>query len=204
MGQMIPFPKRRYNVIYADPPWDYGGAKLNAKTEGKELADHYDTMQDDEILSLPVKHIADRNCLLFMWVVYAKLPLALQCFDAWGFRYSTVAFEWPKKTSTGLPVQFMGRWVVGGYRTMSVRSSGYRIAPKQNSTKVDPSTTPAAQQETRCRETADRRVGRRYPEDRVIRPPTFRGLGCLGQRSRGKPSTKENAANTITMGLPTT
>ena len=114
---MIPFPKKKYNVIYADPPWDYGGAKLNNKQRGKELYDHYPTMTDHDILALPVKKIADKNCLLFLWVVYAKLPLAIQCFDAWGFRYSTVAFEWLKKTPNGNPVCFMGRWVTGGGRS---------------------------------------------------------------------------------------
>lgn len=49
-----------------------------------------------------------------MWVVYSKLPLALKCIEKWWFQYSTVAFEWLKRTSTGKPVCFMGRWVCGG------------------------------------------------------------------------------------------
>lgn len=32
---MIPFPKRKYQIIYADPPWDFGGMKLNAATGGE-------------------------------------------------------------------------------------------------------------------------------------------------------------------------
>lgn len=111
---MIPFPDKKYQIIYADPPWDFGGAKLNAPTMGKEISSHYPTMSDTDILNLPIKSLSDKNCLLFMWVVYSKLPLALQVIDNWGFKYSTVAFEWFKTTSTGLPVCFMGKWVCGG------------------------------------------------------------------------------------------
>jgi len=109
-----PFPNKKYQIIYADPPWSFGGCKLNASTDGKEITDHYSLMTDKQLLSLPIKDIADENCLLFLWVVHSKLPLALDCIKSWGFQYSTVAFEWFKRTSTGKPVCFMGRWVTGG------------------------------------------------------------------------------------------
>lgn len=108
------WPERKYNVIYADPPWNFGGAKLNVATEGVEITDHYPLMTDDDLLALPVKAIADKNCLLFMWTVHSKLPFAIQLMEAWGFNYSTVAFEWFKRTSTGKPVCFMGKWTTGG------------------------------------------------------------------------------------------
>jgi site-specific DNA-methyltransferase (adenine-specific) len=115
MGAAPPFPENRYRVIYADPPWNFVGMnKLNARTSGKELADHYATMGDWELMALPVASLAERNCLLFLWTAHSKLPVALDLVRAWGFRYSTVAFEWFKRTSTGRPVCFMGRWVCGG------------------------------------------------------------------------------------------
>lgn len=112
--KILPFPNKRYQIIYADPPWSFGGAKLNASTNGREITDHYPLMADVEILMLPVDKLADINCVLFLWVVYSKFPLALQCIEKWGFKYSTVAFEWFKRTSTGKPVCFMGKWVTGG------------------------------------------------------------------------------------------
>lgn len=105
---------KKYQIIYADPPWDFGGAKLNAPTNGKEINDHYPTMSDEEILALPILHLADKNCLLFLWAVHSKLPLAIDVIRAWGFTYCTVAFEWFKLTSRGKPVCFMGKWVNGG------------------------------------------------------------------------------------------
>ena len=104
---------KKYQIIYADPPWSFG-AKLNATTMGKEINDHYPTMTDKEIMDLPVSKLADKDCVLFLWVVHSKLPLAFQIIEKWGFKYSTVAFEWFKTTSTGLPVCFMGKWVCGG------------------------------------------------------------------------------------------
>jgi len=111
---MIPFPDKKYQIIYADPPWSFGRAKLNVATGGKEITDHYPVMSNKDILALPVRDLADKNCLLFLWVVHSKLPLAFDVINEWGFKYSTVAFEWLKRTSTGKPVCFMGRWVVGG------------------------------------------------------------------------------------------
>ena len=106
----------KYQIIYADPPWSYGGRKLNASTNGVELADHYPTMEIDEICRLPISDLADRNCVLFLWVVYPVLEDSFKVIKAWGFRYSTVAFEWVKLISlnTLKPVRFMGANVVGG------------------------------------------------------------------------------------------
>lgn len=105
---------KKYQTIYADPPWDFGGAKLNAPTMGKEIADHYSTMDDNKILTLPVANLASDDCLLFLWAVHSKLPLAFDVIGAWGFQYSTIAFEWFKTTETGKPVCFMGKWTCGG------------------------------------------------------------------------------------------
>ena len=108
--------KKKYQIIYADPPWSYGGRKLNTFTGGKEIIDHYPTMETKEICELPIKEIADKNCVLFLWVVYPKLEDAFKVINSWGFRYSTVAFEWIKLISPYKfkLVQFMGANVVGG------------------------------------------------------------------------------------------
>lgn len=87
----------KYNIIYADPPW-----KFNFKNR-KGLSDNaknnlYDTMSDESIIKYPVCNLADNNCLLFLWVMNSKLPLALQCIESWGFTYVTVAFTWVKTT----------------------------------------------------------------------------------------------------------
>lgn len=85
-------PPNQYQVIYADPPWQFNDKSMNRG--GAER--HYLTMTDDEILSLPVSQIACDNSLLFMWISWAKLPLAIAVIQAWGFEYKTCAFNWIK------------------------------------------------------------------------------------------------------------
>ena len=48
----------KYNIIYADPPWDYGNTKnVNGKFYG--IADrHYPVMKLKDIEELPVNSIA--------------------------------------------------------------------------------------------------------------------------------------------------
>lgn len=53
---MIPFPNKKYSVIYADPPWSY-----NDKGCYGNAGDHYQTMCIEDICSLPVQDIADDN-----------------------------------------------------------------------------------------------------------------------------------------------
>lgn len=64
---MIPFPKKKYSVIYADPPWSYaaGGKKRN-------VTRHYHTMKPEDIYDLPVQDIAADDCLLFMWATFPE------------------------------------------------------------------------------------------------------------------------------------
>ncbi|MCO4819827.1 MAG: DNA methyltransferase [Bacteroidetes bacterium] len=90
---MIPFPDKKYQIIYADPPWNFNFAKRNLKTK-----EHlYPTMTPDEIINLPVESISNDNAVLFLWVMNSELPLALKCIAQWGFEYKTVAFTWVKK-----------------------------------------------------------------------------------------------------------
>ena len=89
---MIPFPDKKYGIIYADPPWDQAGDMY----EGTNITDHYSTMSLDEICDLPVHEIASDNCLLFLWVTGLNLMDAKDVGEAWGFKYKTMGFVWYK------------------------------------------------------------------------------------------------------------
>ena len=54
-------------------------------------------MSIDDIRNLPVRELADKNCILFMWVTFPTLREAFSVIDAWGFTYKTVAFAWVKQ-----------------------------------------------------------------------------------------------------------
>ena len=47
---------KKYNIIYADPPWRYADRKCNGACEF-----HYETMKLEDIKNLPVKEIADKD-----------------------------------------------------------------------------------------------------------------------------------------------
>lgn len=94
---MIGFPSKKYQIIYADPPWSFNFKKRKGLSHSaKERL--YSTMHDDEIGCLPVNEMADKDCILFLWVMNSKLPVALKCIQSWGFEYKTVAFTWVKTT----------------------------------------------------------------------------------------------------------
>ena len=59
------------------------------------------TMPDEELYRLPVSDLADKNCTLFLWCTFPKLPEAIKLISAWGFSFKTVAFVWVKQNKSG-------------------------------------------------------------------------------------------------------
>ena len=89
------FPKKKYNIIYADPPWTF--ETYSDKGKDKSAENHYPCMNIDDIYNLPVKDIADKDCILFMWVTYPLLKEGIKTMEEWGFTYKTCGFSWIKK-----------------------------------------------------------------------------------------------------------
>lgn len=106
---MIALPDKKYQVIYADPPWAYlwGTGKDGGNFAPEK---HYPTMSTDEICDLPIKNLRDKNCALFMWTTMPTLPDGLRVLAAWGFKYKTCAFTWVKITKAGFPLAGMGSY----------------------------------------------------------------------------------------------
>ena len=97
---MIPFPNKKYNIIYADPPWKYN-ARTNTKTKfGGGAENKYETMTKEEIWNLPINTIADKNCYLFLWVTFPKLLMGIKTIEEWGFVYKTLGFSYIKTNKT--------------------------------------------------------------------------------------------------------
>ena len=107
---MIPFPKKKYNIIYADPPWTYKVWSGKGK-EKKSAENHYDCMTDEDIKNLPIKNISDENSILFLWVTYPLLKVGLLTIKEWGFNYKTCAFSWIKKNKKSNSLFWgLGHW----------------------------------------------------------------------------------------------
>lgn len=83
--------EKKYDIIYADPPWSYQDKGCNGA-----CAKHYHTTGVDEICALPIANLSAKNCILFMWATYPQMQEALKVIAAWGFKYKTIAFQWVK------------------------------------------------------------------------------------------------------------
>lgn len=103
--------------------------------KGQGVAEnHYSTMGIEEICSLPVQEICEKNCALFLWVTFPQLPEAFRVIKAWGFRYKTVAFVWTKLNRSGQGYFFgLGYWTRSNAEICLLATRG---KPKRISKKV--------------------------------------------------------------------
>ncbi|MGJ1366123.1 MT-A70 family methyltransferase [Chryseobacterium sp. JM1] len=85
---------KKYDVIYADPPWQY--KVWSKKGAGRSAESHYQTQSPEFLKGMNIQAIAGTNCILFMWATFPCLEQALELGKAWGFTYKTVAFTWIK------------------------------------------------------------------------------------------------------------
>ena len=90
----IPFPNKKYNIIYADPPWSY--RTWTAKGGHKSASAHYKTIDIEDIKSLPIQDICEKDCVLFIWVTFPNLIEGIDTLSSWGFTYKTCGFVWVK------------------------------------------------------------------------------------------------------------
>ena len=116
--------EKKYDIIYADPPWAYhdtlgGNAKMGAMP--------YPTMTNEEICAMPIGNkIAKKDSILFMWATMPKLQEALDVIKAWGFKYKTCAFCWVKQNpKSGGVYAGLGRWVQGNAELCLLATKGH-------------------------------------------------------------------------------
>ena len=92
---------KKYETIYADPPWRFQNRTGKVAPEHKRLS-RYETMSLEEIKALPVKEITGDKAHLYLWVPNALLPDGLAVMDAWGFEYKGNLI-WEKVRKDGYP-----------------------------------------------------------------------------------------------------
>jgi N6-adenosine-specific RNA methylase IME4 len=115
-----------FNVILADPPWQYDFAE----TDNRAIENQYPTMdvveiadyRDSEGVSIRTA-IAD-DAVLFLWATSPKLREALLVMDGWGFEYVTQAV-WVKDRIG------MGYWVRQQHETILIGRRGTFSPPEQ-------------------------------------------------------------------------
>jgi N6-adenosine-specific RNA methylase IME4 len=102
---------QRFGVIYADPPWPFN--TWSPSGEGRSAVNHYRTDAVDEIVRLPVAALAADDCVLLLWCTGPHIAIGthVRIIEAWGFRPSTIVFDWIKQNSHGEGLHTgMGYW----------------------------------------------------------------------------------------------
>ena len=100
-----PLPEGEFEILYADPPWDYKGQLQHHGAGGSDTGGatrHYPTLTLEDLKSLDIPSITADNALLFMWSSNPHLDQAIELGKFWGFSWATIAFVWNKmRTNPG-------------------------------------------------------------------------------------------------------
>ncbi len=89
---------KKYQIIYADPPWNYKDKRDTHPRMSGGASSHYPTMNLVDIYNIGISlrsFLAD-DCMLFLWATFPNLTEALSVIKAWGFQYKTLGFSWIK------------------------------------------------------------------------------------------------------------
>lgn len=74
---LIPF---SYEAIMIDPPWRF--MNRSERGEAKNPVAHYECMTLDQIKALPVGHLAQRDCWLWLWATHPMQDVAFEVMRA--------------------------------------------------------------------------------------------------------------------------
>ena len=127
---MIALPNKKYNIIYADPPWK--ATKSGTGLRGtSDLAKRYNgVMTVDEICAMPIQDICEDDCILFLWATFPQLEGAMKTITAWGFKYYGLGFNWVKlNTKTPTPFWGMGYYTRQNPEICLIATKGKQFKP---------------------------------------------------------------------------
>ena len=119
-------PNKKYDIIYADPPWKYDYA---SKAKSVDIERNYPTMDIEDICAIPVGDICSKNCMLYLWATAPKLIEAFKVMNAWGFKYVT-NWVWDKKSSS------MGYWSKVRHEQLLLGRKG-KVSPPEACNRID-------------------------------------------------------------------
>ena len=82
--------KKKFSVIYADPPWD-----SSLQRGGRGAISHYDLMDMKQLKSMPIAKITTDNAACFLWVGNGMYKEGVDVLKSWGFTLKS-DFIWVK------------------------------------------------------------------------------------------------------------
>jgi N6-adenosine-specific RNA methylase IME4 len=115
---------KKYQVIYADPPWSFNSKKTGGSMTSGAAA-QYDTMSIADLKAMPVSDMLADDAILIMWYVSSQPQEALDLAKAWGFTIKNMnGFVWDKLTVKGKPVFGMGFYTRAGSESALIAVKG--------------------------------------------------------------------------------
>jgi len=98
----------KYNIIVIDPPWPI--KKLTHKKRPNQIKMDYPVMSIKQIQDMPIKDLADDECLCFLWTTQKYLFDSKDILESWGFHH-LLTMVWQKTygRSAGMPL-YGFRW----------------------------------------------------------------------------------------------
>ena len=114
---------KKYQIIYADPPWKYDfHRELKNRPSRKQIVEtHYPTMTLDEIKNINIP--SEKNSVLFLWVTSPKLKEGMEVLCDWGFNYVT-SIIWDKLS------MMMGYWLRSQHEIVLIGRKGKFSPPR--------------------------------------------------------------------------
>jgi N6-adenosine-specific RNA methylase IME4 len=76
----------RYSAVILDPPWTFSD-KLEMSNVKRGAASQYKVLDNQEIVNLDIKSIAEDNAILALWVPSTLLPIGLEAMENYGFDF---------------------------------------------------------------------------------------------------------------------
>ena len=84
-------------------------------------------MSIDELCSLPIRDITDKDCILFLWTTFPKIAdqEVFKVIEAWGFTCKSAAFVWVKGNKDGSDWMGLGYWTRGNPEVCLLATKGH-------------------------------------------------------------------------------
>jgi N6-adenosine-specific RNA methylase IME4 len=153
-----PLPSGTFDVIYADPPWEYANQIMGHGP----ASGHYDTMPMSNLLALTVP--AASNATLFLWVTNPLLQEGLTLMEAWGFTYKT-NLVWVKRN---LQRPGLGWYVRGRHELLFIGTRGQHVPDQRGKAPLSSVLEAGVQEHSRKPLAAYELIESMYPEARRL------------------------------------
>jgi len=127
--------KKKYSIIYCDPPWDFANKNIGA-TGKSGASSKYTTTGIEALKAMDVNAITADDAVLFMWWVGSMPQEAIDLVKAWGFTIKNMnGIVWNKLTRKNNPHFGMGFWTRAGSESVLIATKG-KIKPKSRSVRA--------------------------------------------------------------------